>query len=439
MNKLAWSLPLLLGCFLSAGCGQSQAQPGAQPPPEVQVSYPITRTVSDYEDFPGRIEAVNSIDIRAHVTGYLQKVNFMDGAEVKEGEVLFEIDPRQYDAELKRADATFYQAEVRRQRLDRDFQRGVLLVPQNAIGREEFDRISSDRAEALAALGIAKASRDLAQLYLSYCTIRASISGRISRRNIDPGNLVKADDTVLTTVVSLDPIYAYFDLDERTTLRLQRLVREGKIKWSMDAGFPLCVSWNPMLWLPIAVYDGKLVPVDRVGLPVYLGLADEDNFPRKGVINFADNRVDSDTGTWRLRGRFDNRDRALSPGLFAHIRLPVGRPYKAVLVCEQALGTDQGQKFVYVVDDQGQVSSRRIKVGRVHNGLRVIEDGLKLGEKVVVSGLQRVRAGVKVTPTVVEMPVLGAPGDDATPPAKDAKATAQESKAPAGPAGGDKK
>src|SRR6516165_6752257 len=199
-------LPLLLSCLVSAGCGQSQAQPGPQPPPEVHVSAAIVREVTDYEDFPGRIEAVNSIDIRAHVTGYLQKVNFRDGAEVKEGEVLFEIDPRQYDAEFKRADATLHQAEVHQQRLDRDYDRGMVLLPQNAIGREEVDKRASDRAEGLASLGIAKANRDLAKLYLSYCTICSPISGRISRRNVDPGNLIKADETVLTTVVSLNPI-----------------------------------------------------------------------------------------------------------------------------------------------------------------------------------------------------------------------------------------
>lgn len=410
--RLVTSLPLLLACVAATGCGQSQAQPGPQSPPEVLVSLPIVHQVTDYEDFPGRIEAVNSIDIRAHVTGYLHRVNFSDGAEVKEGDVLFEIDPRQYDAELKRADATLNQAEVHQQRLERDYQRGMVLLPQNAIGREDFDKRAADRAEGIAALGIAKANRDLAQLYLSYCTIRSPITGRISRRNVDPGNLVKADDTVLTTVVSLNPIYAYFDLDERSTLRLQRLIRDGKIKWSPETSLPLLVNWSPAIWLPVTVFEGKVVPTDKVGLPVYLGLADEEDFPRKGVINFADNRVDTDTGTWRLRGRFDNQDRTLSPGLFAHIRLPIGEPYQAVLVAEQALGADQGQKFVYVVDEQGQVSNRRIKVGRVHSGLRVINDGLKVGETVVVSGLQRVRPGVKVKATLVEMPVLTAPGDN---------------------------
>jgi RND family efflux transporter MFP subunit len=372
----------LLSCAAVAGCNQSPAaQAPAPPPPEVLISLPVTREVTDYEDFPGRTEAVNSIEVRARVTGYLDKVNFREGYDVKKDDVLFEIDPRPYQAELNRAEANVVLAEAHLNRLNSDYQRAESLVRTKAIGREEFDKIAGDRAEANATVGVAKAGRDLAKLNLDFTKVKAPISGRISRRFVDPGNLVKADDTILTSVVSLDPMYAYFDLDERTTLRVQRELREGKIHWS-----------------------------DETGLPVQLGLSDEEGHPHQGRINFADNRVDPETGTWRLRALFVNPDRVLSPGLYVRMRLPVGEPYTALLVAEQALGTDQGQKFVYVVDGDGKVEYRRIKVGRVHDGLRVVADGLRPGEEVVVSGLQRVRPGSPVAPKLVDMPMAAPSG-----------------------------
>jgi RND family efflux transporter MFP subunit len=373
-------LVLLLLSPMFAGCGSSQADagPGQMPPAEVDVSVPLIKEVTDSVEFPGRTEAINAVDIRARVTGYLEKMHFKEGADVNKGDLLFEIDPRPYQAEVDRTEANLVQNQAHLKRLDADHQRALRLFRSSTIGREEFDKIAGDRAEAEAAVGVAKAQRDMANLNLSFTKIRAPLSGRIDRRMIDPGNLVKADETVLATIVSLDPIYAYFDLDERSTLSVKRLVREGKIRWSPESG-----------------------------MPVYLGLADEQGFPRQGTINFAANRVDPDSGTWQLRGLFSNKDRVLSPGLFVRMQLPVGAPYKALLVSEQTLGTDQGQKFVYVVDDAGQVSYRRVKVGHIHNGLRVITEGLKAGEKVVVSGLQRVHPGAEVIPQVVEMPTSG--------------------------------
>ena len=287
---------------------------------------------------------------------------------------MFEIDPRPYKAELARTEGNIVQSEGRLRRLEAEHQRAASLLPKGNISREDFDRIAGDRTEALGALAVAKANRDMAQLNVGFTQVRAPLSGRISRRYIDPGNLVKADETPLTTIVSLDPIYAYFDADERTTLRLQRLVRAKKIKWSLNAG-----------------------------VPVMLGLADEEGFSRPGTITFADNRLDPDTGTWRLRGQFANPDFALSPGLFVRLRAPIGEPYRATLVSEQALGTDQGQKFVYVVNDKNRVEYRRVKVGALHGSLRVIAENLKPKEQVVVSGLQRVRPDMEVSPKVVEM------------------------------------
>src|SRR5579872_586340 len=346
-NIAAWLSLLMVTCFAVAGCGKSLARSGSPqfPPPEVEVSLPVTTEVTDYVDFPGRIEAVNSVEITARVSGYLEKVYFREGADVSEGDLLFEIDSRSYDAELARAEGSVMQSEGRLKRLNGDYERAQALQAKGAMSKEEIARITGDRTEAQGALAVDKAARDLAALNVSFTKVRAPLSGRISRRSIDPGNLVKADDTSVTTIVSLDPVYAYFDLDERTLLQLKRLIREHKIEWSLDAG-----------------------------LPVMMGLADEEGFPRQGAINFADNRIDADTGTWRLRGRFDNHDNSLPPGLFVRVRLPIGLEHPAILISEEALGTDQGQKFIYVIDEAGKAEYRRVKVGRLHDGMRVIDE-----------------------------------------------------------------
>lgn len=366
------------------GCETSRAKPQAGGPakaPEVSVSAVVQDTVTDYEDFPGHLEAINAIDIRARVTGFLTKVNFTEGKFVKKGDVLFEIDARPYKAELDRTDGIVLQMEGRLKRLDADFSRAKTLLPKDAISKEDYDKIISDRTEAKGNLKVANANRATAALKLDWTKVEAPLTGRISRRFKDPGNLVKEDDTILTTIVDLDPIYAYFDIDERTTLRFQKLIRDGVAKNS--------------------------------DLPVYMGLANEEKsvsgphpgFPRAGKIHFADNKVDADTGTWQLRGIFANKDLSLTPGLFVRIRLPMGAPHAATLVAEQALGTDQGQKYVYVVDKDNKVNYRRVDLGRLHHGLRAIDKGLTVGEHVIVSGLQRAKPNEPVTPKMVPMPM----------------------------------
>jgi RND family efflux transporter MFP subunit len=373
LMRMCWLVPACLGL---AGCARMQAQNPPPPPPAVKVSLPVMKEVTDYEDFPGRMEAVNSVSLRARVTGYLDKVNFKEGAIVNKDEVLFEIDPRSYAAELARAEGNVAQSDGHLKRLDHDFDRAAMLLPRGAVGREEYDKVAGDRVEARGALDVAKASLEMARLNLAWTKVRAPLTGRISSRYVDPGNLVKADDTILTTIVSLDPIYTTFDLDERTTLRLQHLIRDGKIYWSLEGG-----------------------------VPVLLGLADNDGYPLRGSINFADNRVDADTGTWRLRALVKNADQALAPGMFVRVRLPIGNPYRAMLVSEKALGTDQGQKHVYVVDSSKKASYRRVKVGRLHDGLRVVTEGLAKDDKVIVTGLQRVRPGFEVDAQVIDMPL----------------------------------
>ncbi|HEV3118628.1 MAG TPA: efflux RND transporter periplasmic adaptor subunit [Gemmataceae bacterium] len=376
---------VLASCLLYAGCERGETPPpfAMQQTPEVVVSQPVTREVTDYEDFPGRVEAMNAVDVRARVTGYLQNMHFKEGTEVKKGDLLFEIDPRPYQTELARSEGNVTQSEGHLRRLEADYQRALTLYPKGAMGREDFDRIGGDRVEAAGALAVAKAARDMARLNVDWTQVHAPISGRISRRNIDPGNMVKADETSLTTIVSLDPIHAYFDLDERTTLRLQRVIRDKKIAWSTD-----------------------------VALPVLLGLADEDGFPKSGVINFADNRVDPDTGTWRLRAIFKNSEYTLSPGMFVRIRLPIGTAHKAILISEQAISSDQGRKYVSVVGKDQKIENRSIKIGRLHDGLRVITEGLNTDERIVVSGLQRIRPGMEVQPgKPVPMPIVSADND----------------------------
>ena len=367
------------------------------------MSLPVTQDVTDYEDFTGRTEAVATIEIRARVTGYLDKVLFKEGTEVKQGDPLFEIDRRTYQADCDRAEANLLQARAHLNRLQADLRRAASLLPSKSISQEDYDKVAGDCAEAEAAVKVSEAALHSARLNLDFTIVSAPISGRISRQLIDPGNLAKADDTLLTMLVSLDPIYAYFDVDERTMLRIRRLIRSGKVKSAREAE-----------------------------VSVLLGLADEEGFPHEGTINFVDNRVDATTGTLRLRGIVANPKRLFSPGMFLRVRVPIGDPHRAILVSERALGSDQGQKFVYVLNDKNEVTYRRVKVGALEGGLRVIEEGLAMGEKVIVTGLQRIRPGARVDPKMVAM-TAQEPTVVPGPPPKAATASATAA-APASPA-----
>jgi RND family efflux transporter MFP subunit len=362
-----------------AGCIKPQQPPApaaaAPEAPKVLVEVPQSGDITDYEDFTGRTVATKTIDIRARVTGYLTKINFSEkeGQDVEQNSVLFEIDPRPYQAEMARTEAGFLQAQSHLKRIDLDYQRAAKTVDKKVITQEQFDLVTGDRNEARSAVEVARANRDMAKLNLSFTKVRAPISGRVSRTQLDVGNLVRADETILTTVVSMDPIYAYFDVDERTMLRLRRYAEEGRIRLSGDRA---------------------------TAIPVGMGLADEDGFPHGGVVNFVDNRLDPSSGTLQLRGIFKNADRMLSPGMFVRVRLPIGNSYRALLVSEQALGTDQGQKFVYVIDQENKAQYRRVQVGKLQQGHRVILKGLEAEERIVVSGLQRIRPGAVVQPMI---------------------------------------
>jgi RND family efflux transporter MFP subunit len=373
---------VMLGLCLSlAGCSRvpSAAPESVPAPTPVTVSRPIERDVTDYADFTGRTAAVDSVEVRAHVWGYLDKVNFREGALVKKDDVLFEIDPRPYRADFERARGAVAQYEARVHRTERDYRRAMTLLARGAVGQEEHDRYEADYREAVANLDVARANRDLAALNLGYTKVTAPVGGRASRYVVTVGNLIQSGDqgggTLLTTVVSVDPMYVYFDVDERTVLRVRQLVREGRASSAGEA------EW-----------------------PVALGLANEEGFSHQGTINFEDNQVNPKTGTLRVRGVFRNEDEVLSPGLFARVRVPIGRAHGALLVADRAIGTDQGQKVLYVVNDKDEVASRAVRLGALHDGLREITEGLMPGERVVVNGLQQVRPGITVQPTLVGMP-----------------------------------
>jgi len=364
-------------CLALGGCKHEPPALAATPPPVVMVSPPVEREITDYYEYTGRTAAVDAVEIRARVSGYLVKVNFRDGAVVKKGDLLFLIDPRPFQAVLEEAKGQVAQLEARLARAEADVARDERLLPKGAASQKDLDTAIADRGEARAGIQSARAAVDRATLDLEFTKVIAPIDGRISRYLITEGNLVTADTTLLTTIVSIDPMYAYFDVDERAVLHVRQLIREGKAP-------------NPRA---------------NEEVPVLLGLANETGFPHQGTINFVDNQVNPQTGTLRLRGVFPNENEVLEPGYFARVRLLIGQPHRALLITERAIDTDQGQKIVYVVNDKNEVVSRPIRVGALHDGLRVLEEGVQPGERVIVNGLLQVRPGITVAPKLVDMPV----------------------------------
>lgn len=375
-----------LVCF-AASCGPKAENQVAPPkPPEVTVSQVVERPVIDFEEFTGRMAAPQNVEIRARVRGYLNTVNFTDGQEVKAGTLLFEIDPRTFEAELKNAEGQKAQWIAKSEKAKADVARYENLVPTGAASAQDLDKARAELGEAIAAVSSADATIERAKLDLGFARITAPIDGQVGRALITKGNLVTAgtgEDALLTTIVALDPIYVYFDVDERTILRFRDRYRKDRP-------------------------EGETLPtVDQLKIPLYLGLSNEEAFPHQGVIDFSNNTVDPSTGTVQVRGTFDNSKRMFKPGLFARVRVPVSDSYQALMVSEVSLGTDQGQKYVLVVNDKNEVERRFVKPGPLQDdGLRVISAGLKPGEWIVVNGLQRARPGKPVTPQRAEMPVL---------------------------------
>ena len=370
----------LLGVIWIVVGGCKSAPPPMQslPPPTVTISQPVERPVIDYDEYTGRTAAVEEVEVRARVSGYLIKVNFKEGSEVQKGDLLFLIDSRPFQTVLDAAKGQVAQWEAKRARAEADVARNQRLLPKGAASQKDLDNAIADLGEARAAIQSGQAAVQRAALDLEFTKVTAPISGRISRTFITEGNLVNADATLLTTIVSLQPMYVYFDVDERSLLRYQQLARANNHK------------------------NTKAVRV-----PVSLTLANDTAEPQQGVLDFIDNRVDPTTGTIRTRGVFLNANRLLTPGLFVRVRIPGSDTYQALLVSDRAISTDQGQKHVWVVNEQNVVDYRLVLIAALQSdGLRVVKSGLKPGEWIVVNGLQRVRPGVTVAPQRGEMPIL---------------------------------
>ncbi len=361
--------------FALAGCHKD---PPPMQPPQVTVAPAIQRVVGDWDEFTGHFEAVNSVEVRPRVGGFVQRVAFTEGTTVHQGDVLFVIDPRPYEAEVARAEAMVAQARTRNELATMEVERAKKLVNSQAISREELDARTSGRAEGDAAIRAAEAALRVATLNLEWTVVRAPITGRVGRAEVTPGNLVQAGPTLLTTIVSLDPIYVYFDADEQAYLKY------------ISAG-----SAGPK------------------GRQVQIGLANETGFPHEARLNFVDNRVDGSAGTIRVRAVLPNTNQLFTPGLFARVRLLGGDRRPVTMVQDAAIGTDQDRKFVLVLKSDNTVEYRPVMLGRVVDGLRVIDSGLQPGERVVINGLMRVRPGMKVAATnaamVAEAPVPSAP------------------------------
>jgi RND family efflux transporter MFP subunit len=374
---MKFSTVLLATTLLTiAACGGKA--PPAMAPPEVTVAKPLVRQITDWDEYTGRLAAVESVEIRARVSGYLQSVHFQDGALVKRGDLLFVIDPRPYEAARDEARADLTSARVRLELAVNDLDRARRLFASRAISEEELDARNKEKREADSALEAAQAAEKAAALNLEFARIKAPISGRIGRKLVTVGNLVTSDGnnaTLLTTLVSVDPIHVYFTADERAFLRYTRLAEQG------------------------------IRPSSRnVANPVRLQLADEQGFPHEGVMDFVDNTVDQATGTMQGRAIFANPRGDLTPGLFGRIQLLGEGPYEALIVPDQAIGTDQAQRLVYVVGEDNAVTPRPVTLGRSLGALRVIRSGLKPTDRVVINGVQRVRPGSAVKPVDGQIP-----------------------------------
>lgn len=340
------------------------------PASKVSVAKVLEQPVNEWDEFTGRLEAPETVQIRPRVSGQIDQVAFTEGALVKKGDLLFQIDPRPFQAEVRRLEAQLQQTKAAASRSDNEAQRGERLRQSNAISAELADSRTTAAQEARAAVAGIQAQLDLARLNLSFTRVTSPISGRVSRAAITAGNLVTADVTELTSVVSTDKVYAYFDADERVYLKYTELARQGR---------------------------------RGATTPVYLGLSNEDGNPHLGQMNFVDNQVNPATGTIRGRAVFDNSDGRFTPGLYARLKLVGSGTYSAVLITDEAVGTDLGKKFVLVMDGDNKSAYRAVELGPKIEGLRIVRSGLSKDDTIIVKGLQRVRPGSPVAPETIPM------------------------------------
>lgn len=366
MNRtLKFSLAPLAALILAA-CARNEAAEAPAVPPSVAVAKVVSKPITEFDEFTGRFEAVERVEVRPRVSGYVTSSNFQQGHSVKKGDILYVIDPRPYQAALNRAEAEVARARTQLALAGSERDRANKLIEKHAISQEEFDTRISGNEQASANLAAAEAARDSAALDLSFTQVRSPISGVVGRAEITAGNLVAAGQTLLTTVVSVDPIYVAFDGDEQVYLKVAGLKRNSRA-------------------------------------PVWVGLADEQGHPHEGELAFIDNEVDPATGTIHARGIFKNADRHFTPGLFARVKLEGGAKYDALLINDSAVGTDQSVKYVLKVGADNKIEYTPVKLGPIVDGLRVVREGLKANDVILVKGLQQVRPGMPVTPELVAM------------------------------------
>jgi RND family efflux transporter MFP subunit len=405
----------LLSLVAAVGCDEKNPKAVETPPPVVEVAQPVERTVTDYQVFTARTQAVQSVDLKARITGYLTKINFKDGDMVKEGEVLFQIDDRPYKAALDQAKGALdaakgslevAKAAVVKNKGNYDVGLDVQKQDKGAISDQELirrlgalDEAKASVAQATGSIAQATGALETAQLNFDWCKVKTPISGRATRHLVDVGNMVNQNVTNLVNVVSLKPVWAYIYVDQNTALRVQALVREGKIE---------------------AFRSGKVPANMSVGVG-----SDEKSFPFHGIIDYTSPELDPNTGTIQVRAEFPNEDETLVAGLFGRIQGPVSAPHAALLVLDQAIGTNQGRRFILIVNDKQEVEYRPVDVGQLHDSLREVKrfltttelgpDGkdvtvqhevLKPTDRVIVNGLQRARPGDKVDPKLVDMQTL---------------------------------
>jgi multidrug efflux system membrane fusion protein len=360
------SASLALTVILAA-CTKTAAQQGPPPPAQVAVAPGIERDVTEWDELTGRLQAVDSVEVRPRVSGLMSAVRFSEGAMVRKGDLLFQIDPRPFQAEVDRLQAELARARATVERANSELARAERLHHANAIANEERDRRASFAQESAAQVSAVEAALRAAELNLEFTHVTSPINGRVSRAIVTEGNLVSSgpgEATLLTTVVSLDPVYAYFDADEQIYLKYT---------------------------------GGKTRNRGSIDRHITMALANEEGSPREGTLDFLDNQLDPATGTIRGRAVFRNTDGQLTPGLFVRLRLAGAGSYRGLLIQDRAVGTDLSKKFVYVVTPKQQIEYRPVTLGPIVDGLRVVRSGLKAGEPVVVNGLQRIRPGAQVT------------------------------------------
>jgi RND family efflux transporter MFP subunit len=367
----------LLASSLLSGCNKGKSTTAAPATPAVTVAKPIAKTLTEWDEFTGRLAPVADVEVRARVSGYLQSTHFQEGTEVKQGDLLFVIDPRRAEADLARAEAQLARARAAFELATAEAERASKLVLTKAISAEEGDVKIKGLQQAEATVKATQSEVDAAKLELEFTRVTAPISGRISRKMVTEGNLISGgtgNTTLLTTIVALDPIYCYFDVDERSALKYRDLARQGKRESALNKA-----------------------------IPAVMGLANQEGFPIEGKIDFVDNIISASTGAIRARGIFPNVDRLMAPGFFARVRIPGSGEYEAMLVRDTAIGSDQGRPFVYVVDGDGKATQRPVVTGPLEDGLRIVREGLKPDDRVVINGLMAIRPGVPVKAEEAEM------------------------------------